>query len=1502
MNKDQKIEELRQKIDMLEAQKQSLQEELYKVEVAFQDFKSHYSSVMLDMSAQLSSLSDSIRSLRSELATLTSVETEPEPVVVTEQVKDETSTSDFVLNGVPVDVNDETTKEEAEYDTSYEACVAGMDSSTVISDLNKTSNPVQETVEPEPVQEAEATEQTQETVESEPVQEAVATEPVQETVESEPVQETVESEPVQEAVATESVQEAVATESVQETVKEEQTHETAKAESTQKTAETETARKTYNVHASAKAKPKEETIFDKLRDNFDWEKFIGENLIMKLGILIVLIGVAIGGKYALEHQLISPAMRMIMGVVFGAALQGVAIKLKKDYKKLSAVLASGSMATLYFMTFFSYHLYGLIPMPVAFVLMMLITVATVWQACTYDMEIIAIIGLVAAYVIPFVLSTGEGSPWALFSYISIINAGVMFISVKRYWRILFVSAYVSSWLIYGVVYRTLDFPETSDAVKLLVFLFINFAIFYVTFLAYKVKHKMIFQNFDIVYLLSNSFMFFGLGYNVVFNNETLAPYVAWHSFANALIHGIVAFILIKKNMVDKSVYRLITGLAISFVTIAIMVWATGHWLTMFWMLEGTVLFTVSRISKRPFYEKMSYPVFFLALISLIIDWGNPNGGHLRMLTPMFEAFAHYRSMWDTSTAAVQGNALSIINTVVFILLCIFIGVIDNRYPMVEDEETQNSWMRKASQCLRVMAVFVVTAAILVHIERPWLTMVWMLEATILFTFARVRKNLFFEKSAYPVFALAFSSLLIDWGNPNVDHLKVMTPFFKAFTSDDAVSLSSVLSIVDTVVFALLAIFVAVVDHRYPMVENEETKDSWMMIAASYLKSMAVFVVTAAILVHIDHPWLTMCWMLEATLLFGFSRIRKMLFYEKSSYPVFALAVISLLVDWGNPNAEHLDFMTFWFEELCPAGYGYALYVANTIVCMALAVCAAVLNYRYPLEETEETENSFVVIASQFLAVMAIFVVTTAIFVHIEQPWMTVLWCAEALLLCYLGRTKSILLVERGAYIMVVLSTLAFLNVWDDLPYSYDLGSRIEKFENNFGIKISEIWTSVVAGLSLVATLVGQIWIINKYKPINDGVAERFDLNFRLKLFLVAVLAFIIWTHTPWVITTALLFGLALLTLIFALRDDARLKSAFVAVFCLGFFCWLCDVFTAYENTFTFGDNEDLSTNTKHIIMLVGSLIDVALIYMMRRYNEMPKFEACKISWFPFIALLVLMPFVAVGYVYCYHVGSWIDHQTLDTRVVKRLFTSFVFCYALAYFSTWTFVSLKYKLNDFKKFTMTCLCLVLLIKLFVGLFDLRIHGEEVSFNVIHLISLALTLFSGWTLYLYKKQEKCMFGMSEEATTKAFDTFLYFGSVAVGGKELNKICCLLDSPEAFGVVFSVFLGIVSLFGVYYGLYKDKKYLRIEGFVLLGFTLLKLFFYDMAHFDQIYKVIALISLGLLMLVMAFFYQKIAKEKGKTKEKGLPKTEELPNGEAESNVEKIEQPKEEDSKVEAE
>ncbi|MBL0314458.1 MAG: hypothetical protein IPP69_01320 [Flavobacteriales bacterium] len=48
--------------------------------------------------------------------------------------------------------------------------------------------------------------------------------------------------------------------------------------------------------AHLKTKPKENNL----------EKFIGENLISKIGIAITIIGVAFGAKYAIDHGILSP--------------------------------------------------------------------------------------------------------------------------------------------------------------------------------------------------------------------------------------------------------------------------------------------------------------------------------------------------------------------------------------------------------------------------------------------------------------------------------------------------------------------------------------------------------------------------------------------------------------------------------------------------------------------------------------------------------------------------------------------------------------------------------------------------------------------------------------------------------------------------------------------------------------------------------------------------------------------------------------------------------------------------------------------------------------------------------------------------------------------------------------------------------------------------------------------------------------------------------------------
>jgi len=157
----------------------------------------------------------------------------------------------------------------------------------------------------------------------------------------------------------------------------------------------------------------------------NWEKFIGENLINKIGIVITVLGVAIGAKYSIENNLISPLTRIVLGYLAGLGLLGFGIKLKSNYENYSAVLVSGALAILYFITFAAYSFYDLFPQTIAFVLMLVFTIFGVVTSLNYNKQIIAHIGLVGAYAVPYLLSNDSGNVAILFSYMSIINIGIL---------------------------------------------------------------------------------------------------------------------------------------------------------------------------------------------------------------------------------------------------------------------------------------------------------------------------------------------------------------------------------------------------------------------------------------------------------------------------------------------------------------------------------------------------------------------------------------------------------------------------------------------------------------------------------------------------------------------------------------------------------------------------------------------------------------------------------------------------------------------------------------------------------------------------------------------------------------------------------------------------------------------------------------------------------------------------------------------------------------------
>ena len=355
----------------------------------------------------------------------------------------------------------------------------------------------------------------------------------------------------------------------------------------------------------------------KIKENL--EKFIGENLVNKIGIAVTVIGVSIGVKYAIDNELISPLTRILLGYTVGFVLLGFAIKLKRKYRNFSAVLISGSMAIMYFITYVAFSYYNIYTQNIAFVLMVVITIFTVFAALKYDTQVIAHIGLVGAYAVPFLLSPEPGKIFLLFSYIAIINIGILVIAFIKYWKPLFYSSFLITWAFFFLWFLT-SYESGNDFLLTLSFISIFFITFYTMFMANKLFQNEKFKNDDIILILLNSYIFYGVGYQVLSNNETGQYFLGLFTLCNAVIHFIASLIIYRKKLADKNLFYLVGGLVLIFTTIAIPIQLNGNWVTLLWIGEATVLFWIGRTKKISFYEFLSYPIILLAFLSLLQDW------------------------------------------------------------------------------------------------------------------------------------------------------------------------------------------------------------------------------------------------------------------------------------------------------------------------------------------------------------------------------------------------------------------------------------------------------------------------------------------------------------------------------------------------------------------------------------------------------------------------------------------------------------------------------------------------------------------------------------------------------------------------------------------------------------------------------------------------------------------------------------------------------------------
>ncbi len=165
--------------------------------------------------------------------------------------------------------------------------------------------------------------------------------------------------------------------------------------------------------------------FSSLRDN--WMIWLGGACVGLAGIFLV--------KYSIDSGLLGPKQRIVLAVSSGIGLHGLADWLRRrtgETHPAFAALAGGASIILYAAMLAALHLYHLLGPQLVFIVLAVISVLTMLLALRYG-PVLAIIGILGAYVVPVLVSSNSGNIVGAMIY-SLIISGTALLLMRYVYR------------------------------------------------------------------------------------------------------------------------------------------------------------------------------------------------------------------------------------------------------------------------------------------------------------------------------------------------------------------------------------------------------------------------------------------------------------------------------------------------------------------------------------------------------------------------------------------------------------------------------------------------------------------------------------------------------------------------------------------------------------------------------------------------------------------------------------------------------------------------------------------------------------------------------------------------------------------------------------------------------------------------------------------------------------------------------------------------------------
>jgi len=349
------------------------------------------------------------------------------------------------------------------------------------------------------------------------------------------------------------------------------------------------------------------------------EARIGSHWLNRIGIAAVLIGVSFFLNYAFENNWIGPAGRIAIGLMAGIAVVLWSERFRsRGYSVFSYSLKAVGIGALYLSLWASFQVYHLMPSGVVFACMLMVTAATCAMALSQNAEILAVFAITGGFSTPVLLSTGVNREFALFSYVLVLDMGILALVFFKPWRRLLLLGFLGTLILYCGWYA--EFYSRSQFQPTLIFATFFFAIFAIApLLMLRQEHGS--GVMPLALAFANAVTYFLQAYTMIADISVTA--MAWFSLLLAAVYLLLNRFRPRTSdqQAEQKLRLMHLALAVGLITVAIPIRLEAHWITIGWFVEAAILLWLADRIKSDLLNIFALAALVLG-VGRLLFWDN----------------------------------------------------------------------------------------------------------------------------------------------------------------------------------------------------------------------------------------------------------------------------------------------------------------------------------------------------------------------------------------------------------------------------------------------------------------------------------------------------------------------------------------------------------------------------------------------------------------------------------------------------------------------------------------------------------------------------------------------------------------------------------------------------------------------------------------------------------------------------------------------------------------